>query len=262
MEYEHIRYDLRGTAAWITLDRPSAYNALDIDTAAELSAAIATAAGEPSIQVAVVTGTGRAFCAGGDVRAFHSHVDEAPAYVRELVARVHGALHLLYEMPVPVIAAINGPAAGAGLGLAMATDLAIAGHSASFTMAYTAIGATPDAGTTHRLPQLVGTRRALEMAITNRTLSATEAMEWGLVNRVVADDDLQREAAAAADVLASGATSALIAARQLIGASLRTPAAAQLDAEAESIIARAGTEDFREGVAAFTEKRPPSFPHR
>jgi 2-(1,2-epoxy-1,2-dihydrophenyl)acetyl-CoA isomerase len=123
MEYQHIRYEMRGTAAWITLDRPSVYNALDIETASELSAAIEAAADDRSVRVAVVTGSGKAFCAGGDVRAFHAHLNEAPDYVRTLVTSVHGALRRLYEMPVPVVAAINGAAAGAGLGLAIAPNL-------------------------------------------------------------------------------------------------------------------------------------------
>jgi 2-(1,2-epoxy-1,2-dihydrophenyl)acetyl-CoA isomerase len=262
MKYQHIRYEMRGTAAWITLDRPSVYNALDIETASELSDAIEAAADDRSVRVAVVTGSGKAFCAGGDVQAFHSHLDEAPDYVSRLVTSVHAALRRIYEMPVPVVAAINGAAAGAGLGLAIATDLAIAGHSATFTVAYTAIGATPDAGTTHRLPQLVGTRRALELAMTNRTLSAMEALEWGLINRVVPDDELEREAGVAADLLAEGATDALVATRQLIRTSLHTPVVEQLDAEAESIISSARTKAFREGVTAFTEKRPASFPPR
>jgi 2-(1,2-epoxy-1,2-dihydrophenyl)acetyl-CoA isomerase len=207
----------------------------------------------------VLTGSGRGFCAGGDVSAFYENLEEAHKYIRELVRRFHAALAYMLDLKIPVIAGINGVVAGAGMGLCMATDLAIAAESARFTMAYTGIGAAPDGSTSFFLPRLVGSRRAMELMLTNRRLDAAEALEWGLVNRVVPDDQLEEELRKLARQLGNGPTAAYGMARRLVRESLYSSVATQLENEANAIVASARTADFREGVAAFIEKRKPEF---
>jgi 2-(1,2-epoxy-1,2-dihydrophenyl)acetyl-CoA isomerase len=259
MTYKTLVSDLVNGIARITLSRPDSLNALDVDMARELHHSLDALRDDTEIRVLVLTGTGRGFCAGGDVAAFRAHLDEERDYLRELLMHFHAAVATLLDLRVPVIAAVNGVTAGAGMGLCMATDLAIAAESAVFTMAYTAIGATPDGSTTYFLPRIVGTRRAMDMVLLNRKLDAREALEWGLVNQVVDDDALPDAIADLAEKLRDGPTRAYGNARRLIRESFNTAIATQLEAEGSSIIEMAGTEDFREGVTAFIDKRQPAF---
>ena len=259
MDYQALKYENADGIARITFSRPEALNALDPTLATELRTALEEVRGDRSVRVLVLTGTGRAFSAGGDVASFHAHIDTAPAFLRELLMHFHSAIATLLDLPVPVIAGVNGVAAGAGMGFCMAADLAVAAESAVFTMAYTGIGATPDGSTTYFLPRIIGTRRAMEMVLLNRVLSAQEALEWGLVNEVVADDDLGDAVQALAVRLRDGPTRAYGNARRLIRESLNTQLATQLENEGNSIVAMGATADFREGVTAFVEKRKPRF---
>ena len=165
----------------------------------------------------------------------------------------------MIDAPFPTIAAINGVVAGAGMGIALATDLAVAAESAMFTMAYTGIGVSPDGSSTFFLPRLVGTRVAMDMILTNRRVSSREALSLGIVNSVVADAELGETAKNLATKLAAGPTLAYVRARKLIRSSLGTDPFAQMDAEATGILAAGETQDFYEGISAFIEKRPPKF---
>jgi 2-(1,2-epoxy-1,2-dihydrophenyl)acetyl-CoA isomerase len=262
MAYQALTYENTDGIARITFSRPDSLNALDPTLATEVRLALEEARGDPSIRVLILTGTGRGFSAGGDVATFHAHVDTAPAFLRELLMHFHTGITTILELPFPVVAGINGVTAGAGMGYCMAADLAVAAESAVFTMAYTGIGATPDGSTTYFLPRIVGTRRAMEMTLLNRTLSAREALDWGLVNEVVADAELGDAVQALAERLRNGPTRALGNARRLIRESFNTQLATQLENEGNSIAAMGATDDFREGVTAFVEKRKPAFTGR
>jgi len=245
--------------ARVTLNRPDAANAIDVRLANDLADVAARLAGEPQVRAVLLTGAGDRFCAGGDVRTFASPGTELDEVLAEVIAPLHRAVVDLAELDAPVVAAVQGSAAGAGLALVAGADYVLAAQSAKLVMAYTAIGLVPDGGSTWYLARVVGLRRAVELALTNRVLSADEACEWGLVNRVVADEDLQAEAAAVALSLAAGPTRALGAAKRLLRQSLDHDLDEQLDAEATAMAAAGRSADGREGVAAFAEKRPPTF---
>jgi 2-(1,2-epoxy-1,2-dihydrophenyl)acetyl-CoA isomerase len=247
------------TVATVRLNDPDSMNALSTAMAADLDAAFADLAAEGSIRCLVLTGTGRAFSAGGDVQSFYDNRDDPDEVMQAILAGLHGAVARMLELPFPTVAAINGVVAGAGMGLAMATDLAIAVDSAIFTMAYTGIGVSPDGSSTWSLPRLVGTRRAMEMILTNRRLSAHEAADLGVVNAVATADEFDEAVDALALRLAAGPTQAFVRARGLVRSSLGADPTAQMAAEAAGIMAAAGTHDFFEGVSAFIEKRPPRF---
>jgi 2-(1,2-epoxy-1,2-dihydrophenyl)acetyl-CoA isomerase len=210
----------------------------------------------------VLTGAGRMFCAGGDLGAFAGAGDGVPALLKQITAHLHVAVSRFARMRAPVVAAVNGPAAGAGLSLVCAADLAVASDAAEFTLAYTQVGLAPDGSSTWFLPRLVGTRRALELMLTNRTLSAAEALEMGLVNRVVPAASLLAEAEALAARLASGATEAFGAVKRLLLLSASQSLESQMEWEARAIADTARTRDGAEGIAAFLAKRAPRFEGR
>ncbi|MCP4328018.1 MAG: enoyl-CoA hydratase [Alphaproteobacteria bacterium] len=262
MGYETLGLEKDDGIATITMSRPASLNALDVKLAAELREVLEDLREDSDVRVLIITGSGRGFCAGGDVAAFHANLDHEPRYLRDLLLHFHTAMACLVALPFPVIASINGVAAGAGMGFCLAPDLAIAAESAVFTMAYTRIGATPDGSTTYFLPRVVGTRRAMEMILLNRSLTAAEALDWGIVNMVVADGALEDEVKKLAIKLRDGPTVAYSAARRLVGGSFDASLAAQLEREGASIAAMGATADFREGVTAFVEKRPAQFKGR
>jgi 2-(1,2-epoxy-1,2-dihydrophenyl)acetyl-CoA isomerase len=245
--------------ATIRLNDPESLNALSVPIAAELERVIAELSEDRSIRALILTGTGRAFCAGGDVQSFYDNREDPAEVMQAVLDGLHGAVGRLIGAPFPTIAAINGVVAGAGMGIALATDLAIAAESAMFTMAYTGIGVSPDGSSTFFLPRLVGTRAAMDMILTNRRVSSEEALSLGIVNSVVPDDELEETAKNLAAKLAAGPTLAYVRARNLIRSSLGSDPFAQMDAEAAGILAAGETADFYEGISAFIEKRPPTF---
>jgi len=185
--------------------------------------------------------------------------DDLPRFLKQMAADLHLAVSRLNRMDAPVIVAVNGTAAGAGFSIALCGDLAIAAESARFTMAYTRAGLTPDGSSTYFLPRLVGLRRAKELTLTNRTLSAAEALDWGLVNRVVPDAEVLPAARALAEELAQGATLAFGRAKRLLDGGLNATLETAMEDEAQAIAAMARTDDGREGIQAFLEKRPARF---
>jgi 2-(1,2-epoxy-1,2-dihydrophenyl)acetyl-CoA isomerase len=259
MKCSSLRIDVSNQVGWLTLARPRQLNALDLAAARELARATQELASDPAVRAVVITGEGRAFSAGGDVAEFQANVDRGSAFLAELVGHLHIAILHLLEMPKPVIAGVNGVVAGGAMGLFLAADLAIAAESASFVMAYTGIGVCPDGGSTFFIPRLIGPRRALELMLSNRRLSSREALDWGLVNRVVPDADLATTVRAQAEGLASGPTLAYAEARALVRQSFSNTAKTQLEQEARSLAAMGATADFREGVGAFVQKRKPAF---
>lgn len=254
-----VLFEVKDGVGQITLNRPDAANTLNLEMAQALLDSAARCEADPEVRAVLVSGAGRMFCAGGDLRAFAGQGDALPRHLRELTTYLHAAISRLIRMEAPVVAAVQGSAAGAGMSLACAADVVIAAESAKFVLAYTAVGLAPDGSSTYLLPRLVGRRRALELALTNRALSGAEAAEWGLVSRVVADAALAQEAATVASDLATGATSALGAAKRLLLESGVQTLESQMELEAEAISAMGATADAREGIAAFLEKRPATF---
>jgi 2-(1,2-epoxy-1,2-dihydrophenyl)acetyl-CoA isomerase len=206
----------------------------------------------------VLTARGRFFCAGGDVKAMAGSAQPG-ALVKRLADNAHRAISTLARMRAPVVVAVNGTAAGGGFGLAVCGDLVLAGESAKFTMAYTQIGLSPDGSSTWYLPRLIGLRRTQELAFTNRVLDAREALEWGLVTQVHPDAQLHTQAMALAQRLAEGPADSHAAIKQLLLQSGLQGLEAQMEIEGRGIAACAESEDGREGVLAFRDKRPPRF---
>ena len=249
---------VRDGVAHLTLDRPDAANAIDLELATDLLDASLTIAADRAVRAVLFTGAGARFCGGGDLKAFAGR-DDLPRHLHEVLVPLHAAIANLVRGDPPVVAAVQGSAAGAGIGLMCAADLVLAGASAKFVMAYTGVGLTPDGSSSWFLPRLIGLRRAVELTLTNRVLSAEEAREWGLVTRVVPDDELAAEASALAEQLAAGATRSLGEAKRLLHASLESSFEAHLAREADAIAAASGRADGVEGMAAFVEKRPAVF---
>ncbi|MXY79502.1 MAG: enoyl-CoA hydratase [Chloroflexi bacterium] len=262
MDYETLTYDLRDHVAHITLNRPEAANAINLQLAIDLMQVSLATSSDPSVRAILLTGTGRFFCAGGDLKSFAAQGDGLPGHMKEVTTFLHGAISRFTRGDAPLIAAINGVAAGAGMSLACSCDIVLAAESARFTMAYTKAGLTPDGSSTYFLPRKVGLRRALELTLLNPMVDAAQAQEYGLVTRVVPDDRLMAEATAAAEEVAAGPTIALGEARRLFHSGLVETLETQMELETQAIARMTTTADGREGVQAFLEKRAPTFSGR
>ena len=253
-----------GAVATITLNRPSALNALDLAMVDALIPAVAGVAAEASVRVVVVRGAGAHFMAGGDIRTFARELDrpsgERTSEFTHLVERVHIVVETIARMDQPVVARVHGAVAGFGMSLMNACDLAIASDDAYFAAGYRQIGITPDGGGTYSLPRLVGQRRALEILLLGGRFDAAQALALGLVNRVVPGAELDAAVAAVAKTLADGPRRALAATKRLVRQSFDRSLSEQLLAEAKSFGTLAGGDEFVEGVNAFLGKRPAKFP--
>lgn len=254
-----LLFEREGAVATLRLNRPDVGNALDIPLARALMEAAIQCDEDDAIRCVVLTGNGRMFCAGGDVGAFAAAGDSLPAMLKEITAYLHTAITRLSHMGKPLVTAVNGPAAGAGYSLAVLGDIALAARSAHFTLAYTALGLTPDGGSTWLLPRLVGLRRAQELALLNKRLSADEAATLGLITRAVDDAAFVAETDQVVKQLAASATPALGKVRNLLLSSFGSTLEAQMEAEARSIADASKTRYGREGVAAFVARRKPDF---
>lgn len=252
-----LRYDVADAIATLTLDRPAALNALTIPLKTELLAAFRAIARDRSVRAVVLTGAGRAFCAGQDLKE-RLEPDAAPLAV-ELRERYNPVIAAMRALDQPIVAAINGVAAGAGASLAFACDIRLAAEGASFVLAFGRIGLVPDSGATWFLPRLVGSARAAELALTGAALSATEAERAGLVSRVVPADELAGEARAVALRLAEQAPLALALTKRALQRTWSLDLGAALEDEAYRQGIAGATADHAEGIAAFLDKRPPRF---
>jgi 2-(1,2-epoxy-1,2-dihydrophenyl)acetyl-CoA isomerase len=262
MGYETIQLELTdGGVAILTLNRPEALNALSVMMGNEFLKALDEAR-ESGARAVILTGAGRAFCAGGDLREMQ-HIAQQEgrvhAFFDQPLNLLHDCIRALRKLPLPVIAVVNGHASGAGCNLALACDLVLAGESAKFNEAFIKIGLTPDCGGTFILPRLVGWKRATELLMTGDVVSAQEAAQMGMINRVVADAELMPEAITLATRLAAAPTAALGRIKQMLEASAVNDYEAQLEVEHKAQIQSGQSVDFKEGVAAFMEKRPPKF---
>ena len=263
MTYQTLSVERAGGVATLTLNRPDAFNALNRALGRDLFDAVLEVDEDPAVRCVVVTGAGKAFCAGGDVKDFADNLPRIGVVIKELTTYLHGAVSRLARTEKPVVMAINGMAAGAGFSLALAGDLVIAAESARFLMAYTKIGATPDGSSSYFLPRLIGLRRALELYLTNRMLTAREALDWGLITRVVPDAEFRPHVDALARELAQGPTKAFGGAKRLFHQSTWESLETQMELETQAIAASGHTADFAAGVTAFAQKKaPPAFEGR
>jgi 2-(1,2-epoxy-1,2-dihydrophenyl)acetyl-CoA isomerase len=262
MTYETITVEVTNGVAWVTLNRPDDANVLNLAMTKDLSAASMSLAARPEVRAVVITGTGRFFCAGGDLGTFRAAGDEVAAVVLEMTMHLHAAVSRFARMDAPVIAAVNGVAAGGGFSLAIGCDLIYAADGASFSSMYTAAGLSPDGSSSYFLGRAIGDRRAMEMFLTNRRLSASEAMEWGLINAVVSADDLLNTVRAVAEDFAIGPTKAYGSVKTLVRSSSTESLESQMEAESQHIARNASGADGREGIDAFLAKRAPEFKGR
>jgi len=258
-----IRIEIDGEIGTLTLDRPDAFNAMSPELIGELIVAAGWLADQAPLRALIVTGAGKAFCAGGDVTWFRKGVDsdeiDLPSDVRRGAEALHQAIVDLRRVPYPVIGAINGPAAGAGFSLALMCDTRIASEHAFFAPAYGRIGASPDGGMTYFLPRVVGPSRALEILLDDPNMNAAEALEEGIVSEVVPADELADRARAKAERWAALAPHYVKMAKRLVGVSIENSINDHLQLERHGIADSMATEDLRNGVAAFFGGEKPQF---
>ena len=248
--------------ARITLLRPEHANTMSPTLAKELLEAAIACDVDPAVRAVLIDAEGSMFCAGGDLEVFRSAGDDLAGVLKRMTVDLHGAISRIARMRAPVIAAVQGAAAGAGFSLTCACDLVVAARSAKFTMAYTRAGLVPDGSSTFFQPRLLGRRRALELMLLNPVLTSTEAHAWGLVTRVVDDDALAEEAGGLANRLAQGPTGAYAAAKRLVLAGANETLESQMELEAAAITEAAIGADGQAGIAAFLDKRKPVFTGR
>ncbi|MFT4263837.1 MAG: enoyl-CoA hydratase-related protein [Nocardioides sp.] len=255
-----VLYDVADGVARIRLNRPEASNGLDVELLRALNDAVLAAHGEPGVRVVVLSGEGPNFCAGGDVKTFASKGEELPAYLREATAWLQIATASLLRLKAPVVTAVHGFAAGGGgLGLVCASDIVVATRSARLFSGAVRVGMAPDGGSSVTLAQIVGVRKALELLLLNPTLSAEEAREIGLVNRVVEDGELADAVDELAARLAALPPLAVAATKRLVWDGVGASIEARLGEEARVVSELSGTADAREGLAAVIERRRPEF---
>lgn len=261
MSYETLQFEMRGDVAVITLNRPESLNALTLAVAGEFKSAVVEALSQGARAV-VLTGAGRAFCAGGDLREMQkiaSQNGRVEAFFDEPLRELNDCIMLIRSTPLPFIAAVNGAASGGGCNLALACDLVIAAEGAKFNQAFIKIGLVPDCGGTFILPRLVGWRRATQLMMTGEVTTAQQALAMGMINAVVSDDQLIAQAMALAEGLAQAPTASIGRIKELLEASAKNDYVGQLELEREAQLKSGLTKDFKEGVTAFIEKRPPKF---
>jgi 2-(1,2-epoxy-1,2-dihydrophenyl)acetyl-CoA isomerase len=255
-----VQVQRRGAVTTLVLDRPQAMNAVDAQLGDELKQAVEAAAADAATRAVVLTGNGRAFSSGADLKSgFEADQDGFPDVGNALRHRFHPIIEGLRTMPKPVIAAVNGPAVGIGLSFALACDLVIAAESSYFLLAFVNIGLVPDGGSSFLIPERIGFARAAEMAMLGERIPARQALEWGLINRVVADDELQGTTEELADRLAAGPTRSYAGSKRQLNHWQFARMREQLELEATVQAELARTPDFIEGVTAFVQKRPPRF---
>lgn len=259
VEFDTLQMEVSNGVATLTLNRPERRNAINVQLARDLISAIEMFHADPSARCAVVTGAGPSFCSGGDVKDMGEIVSGRRKMEGSVVRLFSEPILKFWETPKPIIASINGDAVGGGLSLALACDLRVAARGARFGMAFVRLGLMPDLGGTYLLPRVVGPAKAMELMFLGDLFSADEALRLGIVHRVVEKEDLPRETRALAERLAQGPTRAIGKMKMALLTREKAAFEASLRNEFEGQVELAGTQDFREGVAAFLQKREPKF---
>jgi 2-(1,2-epoxy-1,2-dihydrophenyl)acetyl-CoA isomerase len=254
---------LHGHVGHMELNRPESANGLDNDTLRDFRTALVMVQGDPRIRAVLLTGKGRNFCAGGNVRTFKDQGDKLPYYIRQATSALQEVISLMIHLDAPVLTAVQGFAAGGGgLGLICASDLVIASDSAAFLAGATRVAMAPDAGLSVTLPRLVGARKAAQMLLMNTTVEAAEALDIGLVNRIVPAEQLLDRAFEDARELAAAAPQALAATKRLLWSGVGIGVDGAMPEESRTVASLCRTEDVQEGLAAVIEKRTPEFTGR
>ena len=259
MDLSSIDYEVRDKVAHVRFTQGEAANVVNRAFAADLRAVMLEVEWDDEVRAVSVTAEGKLFSAGGDLKEFHSKGSDLPKHVSDLLVDFHTAIYKMNRIPKPFVAGVRGGVGGAGLSLVGAFDLVVSGESAKYTMAYTRAGMTPDGTSSYFIARHIGVRRMLDLTLTNRTLSATEAESWGLVNRVVPDDEVDEATEQLARQLAEGAPYAIGNAKRTIYEGYERSLEEAGEIEGVMITGAAATNDGREGIAAFVEKRRPNF---
>ncbi len=255
-----VLLDIADGVAHVRLNRPEVSNGMNVELLRAFGDALMVCHGEPDVRAVLLTGAGKNFCAGGDVHTFASKGEKLPDYLRQATAYLQNAVAALIRLEAPVIASVQGFAAGGGgFGLVCASDMVVAGASAKFLAGATRVGMAPDAGVSVTLPRLVGLRKAFAILLTNPIITAAEALDLGIVTRVVSDDELADASLALAREIAAGAPKALAATKRLLWSGIGTSVEQCLPEEARTVSELSGTADAREGLAAVIERRRPRF---
>jgi 2-(1,2-epoxy-1,2-dihydrophenyl)acetyl-CoA isomerase len=257
--FETLNLEIKDNVAWITLNRPDNANGMNMQMGKDILDAAKRCEADMSLRCVVLTGSGAMFSAGGDLKAFSGYGDDLPRALIELTDYLHAAVEIFAVMNPPLIVAVNGAAAGAGFSIALCGDIVIAADTASFTMAYTALGFSPDGSASYYLPRLIGLRKTQELMLTNRKVSAEEALDWGMVTQVAPADELHSTVEKLASRFASGPTQAFGTVKRLLHGTWDNSLHKQLDLEANGISDLSASEDGKEGLQAFLEKRKPDF---
>jgi len=257
--FKYLTFSIDNGIATIILNRPDVGNVFNLALAKEFNQAASLCMYEKSVRVVLLKANGRFFCAGGDLHSMAEAKGGVDSFIKELTEQCHGAYSTLMRMRAPVIGVVNGPVAGIGMSLSLVTDITIASENAYFIMAYTASGLSPDGGSSYLLPKTIGLKRAKEMMLTNRKLSAKEALEWGLVNQVVPADVLNETALSIATSLAKGATNALGSTKSLLLSADTSSLEGHMAIEAITIANNAKSNEGQIGLKAFVRKERPDF---
>lgn len=258
-DYSTLNFECESAIAHIRLNRPNAANSLNSDMARELKDVARHCDDRSDVKAILLSAEGKFFCVGGDLKEVSSHGDGAAAFIKTLADDLHAAISTFARSPAPLVIAVNGMAAGAGFSMAAAGDIVIAGESASFTMAYSKAGLSPDGSASYYLPRLIGLRRTQELMLTNRRLGAGEALDWGIVTKVVPNNALMETAQDYAAALAAGPRIAHRQIKSLLLNGADNALETQMEIEGRAIGECVSAPDGAEGIAAFLEKRAPKF---
>ena len=259
MDYQTLTFDVADNIATITLNRPDAANALNAPMADELLDVSIACSTRNDVRAVIITGSGKLFCGGGDLNEFKSVGDQKEAHLLKMATILHAAVIRFANLDAPVIMAVNGTAGGGGFSIVLSGDYVLASHKAKFVSAYTASGLSPDGSSTYFLAKHVGMLRAKELMLTNRVLTADEACDWGIVNRVVEPDELMVEAMKLAKTFADGPTKAYGSTKRLLQTAYSDPMESQLEKETQGIAGMMTTHDGPHGLEAFLNKQKPVF---